>query len=277
MTIFRVPSCIPFATFSVPFGLQNVIWNSIGKSTGYSLVGITHDWRVVILGDTWLTDNVPTAQVLNVADRSERRTLFEDIFGSSAFSNDDSESLQPTTTTTSSQVRTLEGNRHRELFDKPVYLIPAIDTLFDPLVVSLLSSRIPDVDPEISEANEEDEDVTMIDDTVKEPVFATRPTRIPDQGEMGLFTQLFRTTSTLTSTHFFRSQCTEIIHHLFQKTFQFLQRSMERRMVCRVSRLMGYHGILLKLLFPNLHKGRHPMVLTHNYQHLSPLLNLPRF
>lgn len=199
MPIFRVPSCLPVATFSVPFGLQHVIWNSIGKGAGYSLVGITHDWRVVVLGDTRLPfrDDSPPTQGLDIAHRSEKRTLFEDIFGSSAFSNDDSESIF---FSKSSQVRKLAGNRHHELFDKPAYLLPAIDTLFDPLVTSLLNSRISDVDPKISAADEEDEDVTMIDDTVKQPIFATRPTGIPNQGQMELFTQLFRMTST-TSTY----------------------------------------------------------------------------
>ena len=186
---------MPIARFSVPFGLQNVIWNSIGKDTGYSLVGITHDWRTVVFGDRRLpfrNDALPT-QGLNIVHHPEKRTLFEDIFGSSAFSND-SESSQ-STSTMSSQVRRLQGNLHHELFDKPAYLMPAIDTLFDPLVTSLLSSRISDVDPKISEAVGEDEDVTMTDDTLQQPVFATRPTRIPNQGEMELFTQLFRTTS----------------------------------------------------------------------------------
>ena len=200
VSIFRVPSYIPAATFSVPFGLQNVIWNSIGKGTGYNLVGITHDWRVVVLGDTQLPsrgDNLPT-KGLDIADRSEKRTLFEDIFGSSAFANGNSEPLQ-STSTMSSHVRKQEGSRH-ELFDKPAYLMPSLDNLFDPLVTSLLSNRIPEVDPKISEADEEDEDVTMIDDTVQQPlVTTTRPTRIPNQGEMELFTQLFRTTS-ITST-----------------------------------------------------------------------------
>ena len=199
MSIFRVPSNIPNATFSVPFGLQNVIWNSIGKGAGYSLVGITHDWRVVALGDTRLPsrdDNLPI-KGLDIADRSEKRTLFEDIFGSSAFASGDSELLQ-SISTMSSHVRKPEGSRH-ELFDKPAYLMPALDDLFDPLVTSLLSSRISEVYPKISEADEEDEDVTMIDDTVQQPLFATRPTRIPNQGEMELFTQLFRTTS-ITST-----------------------------------------------------------------------------
>ncbi|KAF8807853.1 WD40 repeat-like protein [Phlegmacium glaucopus] len=205
VSIFRVPSCPSVASFSVPFGLQNVIWNSIGKGVGYSLVGITHDWRVVVLGDTRLPfrDDILT-QGLNVADHSKKRTLFEDIFGSSAFSNADSEPLQ-SVSSMSSQVRKVEGNRHHELFDKPAYLMPAIDTLFDPLVTSLLSTRGSDVDPKIPEVDEEDEDVTMIDDTVKQPVFATRPTRISNQGEMELFTQLFRTTS-ISSTHPFLTQ-----------------------------------------------------------------------
>jgi len=195
VSIFRVASYIPAATFLVPFGLQNVIWNSIGKGAGYNLVGITHDWRVVLLGDTQLhsrDDNLPT-KGLDIADRSERRTLFEDIFGSSAFANGDSESLQPISTM-SSHIRKLEGSRH-ELFDKPAYLMSTLDTLFDPLVTSLLRIRISEVDPKISEADDEDEDVTMIDDTAQQPLFATRPTRIPNQGEMELFTQLFRKTS----------------------------------------------------------------------------------
>ena len=203
MAIFRVPSCIPAATFSIPFGFQNVIWNSIERSAGYSLVGITHDWRVVVLGDTRpsFSDESLPDQGLNVAGRSKKRTLFEDIFGSSAFANGDSESLQ-SISTMSSQPGKLEGNRHHELFDKPAYLMPAIDTLFDPLVTSLLRSRISEVDPKIPETNEEDEDVTMIDDIVPPPLFATRPTRIPNQGELELFTQLFRTTS-ITSIHFY--------------------------------------------------------------------------
>ena len=200
VSVFRVPSYIPAATFSVPFGLQNVIWNSIGKGAGYNLVGITHDWRVVMLGDTQLPsrdDNLP-AKGLDIVDRSEKRTLFEDIFGSSAFANGNSESLQ-SISTMSSQVRKLEGSRH-ELFDKPAYLMPALDNLFDPLVTSLLRNRVFEVDPKMSEADDEDdEDVTMIDDTVQQPLFATRPTRIPSQAEMELFTQLFRKTS-ITST-----------------------------------------------------------------------------
>ena len=223
MSIFRVPSCIPAATFFVPFGLQNVIWNSIGKGGGYNLVGITHDWRVVMLGDTQLPsrdDNLPS-KGLDIADRSEKRTLFEDIFGSSAFANGDSESSQ-SISTISSHVRKPEGSRY-ELFDKPAYLMPALDTLFDPLVTSLLRNRISEVDPKkISEVDDEDdEDVTMIDDTVQQPDFTTRPTRIPNQGEMELFTQLFRKTSiTSTYTHsFFYSyifyDCTEIFfYHL---------------------------------------------------------------
>jgi hypothetical protein len=72
----------------------------------------------------------------------------------------------------------------------------ALDTLFDPLVTSLLRNRVSEVDPKISEPDdEEDEDVTMIDDTVQQPIFASRPTRIPNQGEMELFTHLFRKTS----------------------------------------------------------------------------------
>ena len=204
MSIFCVPSYLPAATFSVPFGLQNVIWDSIGKGAGYNLVGITHDWRVVVLGDTQLPsrdDNLPT-KGLDIADRSEKRTLFEDIFGSSAFANGDSE-LQ-STSTMSSHARKPEGSRH-EIFDKPAYLMPALDTLFDPLVISLLRNRISEVDPKISEVDDDDDDdVTMIDDTVQQPHFATRPTRIPNQGEMELFTQLFRKTSlTCTYTHFF--------------------------------------------------------------------------
>ena len=223
MSIVRVPSCMPTATFSVPFDFQNVIWNSIEQSAGYSLVGITHDWKVVMLGDTQpsFRDDSLSTQGLNVANRSEKRTLFEDIFGSSAFANGGSESLQ-SISIMSSQVRKLEGNRHRELFDKPAYLMPAIDTLFDPLVTSLLSTRIPEVDPKISEADEEDEDVTMIDDAVQQPLLTTRPTRIPNQGEMELFTQLFRTTS-ITSTHFFGTHdcdCTKTFYY-FSETAGF--------------------------------------------------------
>jgi NET1-associated nuclear protein 1 (U3 small nucleolar RNA-associated protein 17) len=159
---------------------------------------------VVVLGDTQLPsrdDNLPT-KGLDIADRFEKRTLFEDIFGSSAFANRDSEPLQ-SISTMSSQVRKLEGSRH-ELFDKPAYLMAALDTLFDPLVTSLLRNRISEVDPKISEPDdEEDDDITMIDDTVQQPTFATRPTRIPNQGEMEIFTQLFRKTSiTSTYTHY---------------------------------------------------------------------------
>ena len=78
--------------------------------------------------------------------------------------------------------------------------MPALDNLFDPLVTSLLRNRVFEVDPKMSEADDEDdEDVTMIDDTVQQPLFTTRPTRILSQGEMELFTQLFRKTS-ITST-----------------------------------------------------------------------------
>ncbi|KAF8812062.1 hypothetical protein BYT27DRAFT_7335912 [Phlegmacium glaucopus] len=95
-------------------------------------------------------DDILPTQGLNVPIHSEKRTLFEDIFGSTAFSNDD--------------------------IDKSTYLMPAIDTLFHPLVTWLLSTQGADVDPTIPEVDEEDEGVTMIDDAVEQPVFATRPT-----------------------------------------------------------------------------------------------------
>jgi hypothetical protein len=84
--------------------------------------------------DATAIEIVPSAQ--------QKRTLFQDIFGESAFT-----SSHPVPTGEVPRLQT--GREARTVFDGPAYLMPPIETLVDPLVDALLRHR-PEEDNSVS-------------------------------------------------------------------------------------------------------------------------------
>ncbi|PPQ99563.1 hypothetical protein CVT24_005351 [Panaeolus cyanescens] len=189
-SVFTVACPKPVASYNVPFAFSNIVHNSLHGQKGANFVGVTTSWRAVAFGDgtSFQKENELTARELNLDHRPQKRSLFQDIFGTSAFQQDSSDIIP--VSSIPSLYQTSE-NRANELLDKPTHLLPSLTTLFDPLLRQCLKNRPPDDALKI-EADEMDEDVEM-EDEPHGPVLSTSSTiRPPNPGELELFTALFR-------------------------------------------------------------------------------------
>ncbi|CAA7265897.1 unnamed protein product [Cyclocybe aegerita] len=188
VSIFRVSSSSPFSVRSVPFGLRNVIWGAFQASAGFSLVGVTERWRVIVMGDSAASfkDEGRVARGINTTNQGQqKRTLFQDLFGVSAFADSNSEFPEWVSAPR-------KDNISHDLFSAPAFLMPALDTLFGPLIESFLTVRIaegavnPDGPPDAYE------DVAM-EEAADSLITPNQPPRVPQPGELDMFTKLFRT------------------------------------------------------------------------------------
>lgn len=212
ISIFHSSSSIPSRKHTVPFGFLNVAWyppSSSSNTSSFTLVGITNKYSVVLFGDNTAVpvDESSTAKaIVGGTILKERKTLFQDIFGISAFTgltNVSSIVDSPSLTTTNSLPGS--GNDVAGLLDMPAYLMPPIETLFNPLMDSFLKLRSEEENKcSIEEIKHQDEDVDMAgqsrDDFI---VIETRQERLVDQNEMGMFIELFRQIKGLLFTLYF--------------------------------------------------------------------------
>jgi NET1-associated nuclear protein 1 (U3 small nucleolar RNA-associated protein 17) len=187
---FSATSANPMFSRTLPFKLRKVVWYPY-KSTGedFTLVGITHKWSSVVLGDRV---NLPQADSSSAREISGdnspyQKNLFQDIFGVSAFQN----TSQPVVTTSYTRD---EPSAHllkfRNPLETPAYLLPPLHTLFDPLVDCLLQKR--DVRP-LSEAQYDNEQVDEEDVTMEDaPPLRARAARVLLDDEMDGFVELFK-------------------------------------------------------------------------------------
>jgi NET1-associated nuclear protein 1 (U3 small nucleolar RNA-associated protein 17) len=130
------------------------------------------------------------------ATLGQRQTLFQDIFGASAFSNHYQlpQNVIPDYVSTS-RALPWSGNDVINLFDAPAYLMPPIETLFEPLMDSFLIPQSKQDRKHIAEGNEHDEDVDMPEQSDDEHIILEeRRERIVDQREMDIFVKLFQQT-----------------------------------------------------------------------------------
>ncbi|KAJ3503453.1 hypothetical protein NLJ89_g8426 [Agrocybe chaxingu] len=157
ISTFRVGSSSPSSVRSVPFGLRKVIWGAFPASAGFSLVGITERWRVVVMGDSAapFNDEGRVARGINIVNHGQqRRTLFQDLFGASAFADSNSDFPEWVSAPR-------KDNVSLGLFSAPAFLRPALDTLFDPLIKSFLTVRIAEDAVRSDQPADADEDVAM--------------------------------------------------------------------------------------------------------------------
>lgn len=164
-------------------------------ASSFTLVGITNNYSVVLFGDHTVSpvDEGSTAKTIvggNVL--GQRKTVFQDIFGVSAFTDlsnvsSTADSL-PFTTTNSLP---LSGGDVARLLDMPAYLMPPIEAFFDPFMDSFLKPRSKEAD--VFSAEEIDEDVEMAEQSRDDFVVTeTRQERLVDQNEMDMFIELFK-------------------------------------------------------------------------------------
>ncbi|KAI5124094.1 hypothetical protein M0805_000908 [Coniferiporia weirii] len=179
----------PFDIRSLPFRFRAVGWNNLQKGSR-SLVGITYSWNVVLCGDDARapadTGDAPREIDTN-ADITPRRTLFQDIFGRSAFID----------TPVASGLSSISSNRREynkekqalSIFDAPAYLAPPIESVYSSLMGSILT-KVAKRDAVSSDAELHDDVDGMIVDP--ESTYPVSRSRTVDEGEMEDLVALFR-------------------------------------------------------------------------------------
>lgn len=175
----------------LPFRFRGVIWNTI-DATNSTLVGITHSWDVVVCGDDPKFNNdlanVPREIDLSVGMTS-RKTLFQDIFGKSAFA-ESAATTSPPRIAPQSHTVDKTGKISLEAFETPAYLAPPLETLYSTLIESFITklNNQEEASQEEKQAEEGDDDM-IIDTDVPQQV--TRG-RLVDDKEIEDLVKLFQ-------------------------------------------------------------------------------------
>ncbi|KAI0068107.1 WD40 repeat-like protein [Artomyces pyxidatus] len=203
VSIFTHTSSIPRKTYTLPFGLRSIAWypsSPVQQAPGsFSLVGITDTWSVVLFGDDIRAPSESGSAAKGLVDGAsgpQKRTLFHDIFGESAFVDVSITHPRPPVDNAS---RSWNGKELTDIFDAPAYLMPPLETLFDSLMSGFLQPR-PAMTEEPVKARRtangdgsEDEDEEMdVDEDASQSLLNRPPDRIVDGYEMDTFIELFR-------------------------------------------------------------------------------------
>ena len=195
--VFQPHSSNPISVRTLPFQLRSVVAvPPIGvfpsESTGFTLVGITESWSVVVFGDDVQTpeEEGTSARTITQEAAPPKRTLFQDIFGDIGFA--DFSVPGPSKASTAVQ-QPWRGKEVTELFSAPAHLMPPLESIFDTVMDGFLASR--SVEEEASEPKQDDGDEEMdVDETPDDadrPVRSTPLDRIVDRQEMSGFVELF--------------------------------------------------------------------------------------
>ncbi|RDB29009.1 WD repeat-containing protein 75 [Hypsizygus marmoreus] len=187
ISVFRPSSCAPVSIHTVPFRLHGVsLYPFSRKHSSQLFVGITQEWSVLLFGDGAKLAKEEGSRAIGIASSSAapRRTLFQDIFGKSAFTGPP---ILPVSADGTTDV--WRGKGAAELFDCPAYLMPPLEHLFNPFIEDRLRPRPDDVNAPIAL---EDEDVDMEDEAAEPTLVGGQRARVVDQNEMDSFIDLFR-------------------------------------------------------------------------------------
>lgn len=157
----------------------------------FAFIGITQDWRVIQFGDDCGMVKEAGSVTRGFASDHTRspRTLFQDIFGKSAFT----EVPAPSFSSVEMGKRTAlwAVKEVSDAFASPTYLMPPLEHLFEPWIAQFLIHRDHDIDqPRVVEP--EEADVDMEEDVQDLTISRVRRTRVVDQEEMDSFVALFR-------------------------------------------------------------------------------------
>lgn len=193
---FTPASSTPITTQQFPFALLGVIasppgWPQFGHAASLGLIAVTHTWNVVALGENIrLQDEGSAAANIRNAPVVAKPTLFQDIFGVSSLSPP----ISPHPSSRFVQSSAWKGKDVEKIFDAPAYLVPPLDSLFDPLISSFLVER----PPEGPSGATDGEDVQHADDAMDadmadEPILVgNRLERTVGSDEMAAMVDLFK-------------------------------------------------------------------------------------
>ncbi|KAI0715399.1 WD40 repeat-like protein [Earliella scabrosa] len=195
--VFHSGSSTPTSIRTLPFQLRAVV--AVPPSgffptdpTGFTLVGITTSWSVVVFGDDVQLPEEEGASAQGIMQDAAvgKRTLFHDIFGASAFA-DLATAPGPSTASTSSS-QPWKGKEVSEIFDAPAHLLPPLETLFDAVMDGFLTARPSDEGALEEDAGADEEmDVDEPLDEGARPLKSAPLDRVVDRQEMSGFVELF--------------------------------------------------------------------------------------
>ena len=201
ISIFESSKSSPRNTYSLPFSLRNIVWyphsSSKAKETSaFRLVGITDNWDVVVCGD----DVHPHAGEGSVArglftssQEPSKRTLFQDIWGDSALTG---ALVDPVVQEKVASTAPRNGQEIADIFGGPAYMIPPLETLFEPIMAHFLTPRPPEDETSRGPGlpGEDAEDTNMDVDELQADVrlSSIQAERVIDAREMDALIHLFR-------------------------------------------------------------------------------------
>ncbi|KAG7452299.1 WD40 repeat-like protein [Guyanagaster necrorhizus] len=177
--IFSPLSSAPSRSLKLPFTLRG-----IASYTPTNFVGITKDWSVVVFGDnvSAISEEGSAARGIPTSSVPQARTLFQDIFGKSAFT-------PQTFTNRPSSAAISASSKVRSLFDGPSYYMPPLESLFDDVMDDFLKPR----QVKMASISEDDADVGMdVDEPADVPPAVVRRKLVVNEEEMGMFVDLFK-------------------------------------------------------------------------------------
>jgi len=149
-----------------------------------TFVAITHQWSVVLIGKNLkVAQEGSTAKEIVQGPSHSGRTLFQDIFGKSAFAEPPSPRVA-----VEGQSHSWDEKTAAEILDCPAYLMPPLEQLFEPLINGFLKLRSEDPVAQVLP----DEDVDMEEEISETVLVRTRRSRPVQPEEMNTFVELFR-------------------------------------------------------------------------------------
>ncbi|KAI0361404.1 WD40 repeat-like protein [Trametes cingulata] len=195
--VFHPLSSFPAATRTLPFHLRSVILVPPSgffptDTAGFTLVGITDTWSVVVFGDDVQVPEEEGASAQGITRDAAvgKRTLFHDIFGASAFA--DLATAPSTSAAAATSLAPWKGKEGAQAFDAPAHLVPPLETLFDAVMDGFLATRPDDADKQEEQEHEEEMDVDEDGETPARPLTGgAQLDRVVDRQEMNAFVEVF--------------------------------------------------------------------------------------
>ena len=193
VTLFHARSLIPQMVHPLPFALRNLVWyprRCPSFSESFSLVGLSHNHSLILLGDATDTQegpNTPSAALRKPVIQT--KSLFETMFGVPAIANVSVRQPNGHPGVHLGAVLPWRGSETASFFDAASHLMPPIDTFFDSLVDRFLHLRTTDTEPQAEPNFQLEADAAM---SVDEELELEKSTDISAEQVLHDFTPVFK-------------------------------------------------------------------------------------
>ena len=160
------------------------------------MVGITDNWDVVVCGDDvhpLAGEGSAARGLLSSSQEPPKRTLFQDIWGDSALTG---ALVDPLIQKKVASTAPRNGQEIADILGGPAYMIPPLETLFEPIMTHFLTPRPPEDEtirmPSLPGEDADDTSMDVDESQADVRVSDTRAERVVDAREMDALIHLFR-------------------------------------------------------------------------------------